>query len=157
MNNGMAKLILKNEPAMGVVASAARMSTQQGTALQVFDRSGDRERDLQLVKKVLASGHKSVIEHQTFSIAFNDVSVLVEQFVIEFRLASFTVKSRRYVDFSNAGYVIPGGMNADVAEIYRQRTEKLFADYERLLALGIPREDARFVLPYGFRSNFLRR
>ena len=154
MNNGTAKLILKNEPAMGVVASAARMSTQQGTALQVFDRSGDRERDLQLVKKVLASGHKSVIEHQTFSIAFNDVSVLVEQFVIEFRLASFTVKSRRYVDFSNAGYVIPGGMNADVAEIYRQRTEKLFADYERLLALGIPREDARFVLPYGFRSNF---
>ena len=154
MNNATAKLILKNEPAMGVVASAARISTQQGTALQIFDKSGDRERDLPLVKKVLASGHRSVIEHQTFSIAFNDVSVLAEQFAIEFRLASFTVKSRRYVDFSDAGYVVPDGMNAEVETVYRRRCEALFADYERLLALGIPKEDARFVLPYGFRSNF---
>ena len=32
--------------------------------------------------------------------------------------------------------------------------EALFALYGRLLALGVPREDARFVLPYCFRSNF---
>ena len=154
MNKGSAKLILKNENAMRVVASAARISTQQGTALEIYDKSGDRERDLQLLKKVLASGHKSVIEHQTFSIAFNDVSVLVEQFVIEFRLASFTVKSRRYVDFSSAGYVIPDNMNDTVLDVYRNRCASLFAAYERLLALDIPKEDARFVLPYGFRSNF---
>ena len=30
----------------------------------------------------------------------------------------------------------------------------LFGDYERLLALGVPKEDARFVLPYCLRSNF---
>lgn len=31
---------------------------------------------------------------------------------------------------------------------------QLFALYDRLLALGVPKEDARFVLPYCFRSNF---
>jgi thymidylate synthase ThyX len=31
----------------------------------------------------------------------------VEQYFIERRLASFTVKSRRYVDFSGLGYHIP--------------------------------------------------
>ncbi len=154
MNKGRAVLILKNEGAMGVVASAARISTQMGTALEIYSGSGDRERDLKLVKKVLASGHKSVTEHQTFSIAFDDVSVLTEQFVIEFRLASFTVKSRRYVDFSDAGYVIPADMSDAVQRIYCDRCSYLFEVYVRLLDMGIPKEDARFVLPYGFRSNF---
>ncbi len=154
MERSSAKILLKNEAALGVVASAARISTQQGTALEIYDRSGDREKDLKLVDKVLSSGHKSVIEHQTLSIAFNNVSVLVEQFVIEFRLASFTVKSRRYVDFSDAGYVVPDGMKEEVRALYCCRTEALFDVYERLMALGIPKEDARFVLPYGFRSNF---
>ena len=154
MHKGTAKILLMNEEALRVAASAARISTQQGTALEIYDRSGNREKDLKLVGKVLSSGHKSVIEHQTFGIAFNDVSVLVEQFVIEFRLASFTVKSRRYVDFSGAGYVVPDGMKSTIRSIYAERTEALFHIYEQLLALDIPREDARFVLPYGFRSNF---
>ena len=154
MERGSAKILRKNEDALGIVASAARISTQQGTSLEIYGRSGDREKDLKLVDKVLSSGHKSVIEHQVLSIAFDNVSVMVEQFVIEFRLASYTVKSRRYVDFSDAGYVIPEGMNEEVRAAYCRRTEALFAAYEQLMALGIPKEDARFVLPYGFRSNF---
>ena len=154
MNYGTARILQKNEAALRTVASSARISTQQGTALEIYEKSGDREKDLKLVNKVLASGHKSVIEHQTLSVAFDNVSVLVEQFVIEFRLASFTVKSRRYVDFSDAGYVVPEGMNPEVETLYRGRTEALFALYEQLLQLEIPKEDARFVLPYGFRSNF---
>lgn len=154
MNYGTATILQKNEAALRTVASSARISTQQGTALEIYFRSGDREKDLKLVNKVLSSGHKSVIEHQTLSIAFDNVSVLVEQFVIEFRLASYTVKSRRYVDFSNAGYVVPEGMPREVEALYRSRTEALFSLYGRLLELEIPKEDARFVLPYGFRSNF---
>jgi len=154
MYKGSAKILLNNEDMLRIVASSARISTQQGTALEIYERSGDRSKDLNLVGKVLSSGHKSVIEHQMLSIAFDNVSVLVEQFVIEFRLASYTVKSRRYVDFSDAGYVIPEGMNDDVREIYQERTEALFALYEKLLEMDVPKEDARFVLPYGFRSNF---
>lgn len=154
MLKGTAKILLKNEEALRIVASSARISTQQGTALEIFEKSGDREKDLKLAAKVLSSGHKSVFEHQSFSIAFDNVSVLVEQFVIEFRLASFTVKSRRYVDFSDAGYVLPEDMNDAVAALYAQRTEALFGVYDRLMELGVPKEDARFVLPYGFRSNF---
>lgn len=154
MEKATARILQKNADALRIVASSARISTQQGTALEIYDKSGDVQKDLKLVVKVLSSGHKAVFEHQTLSIAFDNVSVLAEQFVIEFRLASFTVKSRRYVDFSNAGYVVPEELNPAVREIYAACTQRLFADYEQLLALNIPREDARFVLPYGFRSNF---
>lgn len=154
MNRETVRIIMNNVDSMRVVASSARISTQSGTALEIFDRSGNREKDLKLVGKVLSSGHKSVIEHQSVSIAFDNVSVMVEQFVIEFRLASFTVKSRRYVDFSDAGYVIPDDMNPEVLKRYCSATEELFDLYQKLLDAGIPKEDARFVLPYGFRSNF---
>lgn len=154
MKDSQAVIILKNEPALRVAASSARISTQQGTALEIFEKSLGDERDLKLIGKVLSSGHKSVIEHQTFSVAFNNVSVLVEQYVIEARLASYTVKSRRYVDFSEAGFVIPDGLTDAQRTLYQQVMRARFADYERLLAIGVPKEDARFVLPYCLRSNF---
>ena len=154
MKQSRAIIVVKNTDALRVAASSARMSTQQGTAMEMFERSLGDERDLKLINKVLASGHKSVIEHQTFSIAFNDVSVLVEQFVIEARLASFTVKSRRYVDFAGAGYVAPESLSDEQHRLYDETMKARFSDYEKLMALGVPKEDARFVLPYCLRSNF---
>ncbi|MBQ6594724.1 MAG: FAD-dependent thymidylate synthase [Clostridia bacterium] len=151
----MSAIILNENPSgAAVAASSARISTQGGTALEVFDHAGDREKDARLIGKVLSSGHKSVIEHHVLSIAFNDVSVFVEQFVIEARLASFTVKSRRYVDFSDAGYYVPEDLPDGCLSLYRDHMDQCFRDYQRLLELGIPREDARFVLPYALHSNF---
>ena len=154
MKQSKAIIIVENRPALRVAASSARISTQQGTAMEIFGDSLGDERDMKLIGKVLSSGHKSVIEHQTFGIAFNDVSVMVEQFVIECRLASFTVKSRRYVDFARAGFVIPDGLDRTQRERYAEVMTARFGDYERLMALGVPKEDARFVLPYCLRSNF---
>lgn len=154
MKQSKAIIVVQNREALRVAASAARISTQQGTAMEMFEASLGDGRDLKLIGKVLSSGHKSVIEHQTFSVAFNDVSVFVEQFVIESRLASFTVKSRRYVDFAGAGFVAPDGLNEAQRALYDETMGARFADYERLMALGVPKEDARFLLPYCLRSNF---
>lgn len=62
-------------------------------------------KNAKLIDKVTRSGHNSVVEHTYFNLAFQNVTAVVEQFVIEFRLASFTVKSRRYVDFSDADFI----------------------------------------------------
>ena len=90
-----------------VCAASGRISTQKGTALEIFERSHDAQKNSNLISKVIRSGHTSTIEHMLFNLAFENVSVVVEQFMIEFRLASFTVKSRRYVDFSDSGYYVP--------------------------------------------------
>ena len=62
MRKGSARILLNNTAALRVVASSARISTQQGTALEIFKDSAGGEKDLKLVGKVLSSGHKSVIE-----------------------------------------------------------------------------------------------
>lgn len=137
-----------------VCAASGRISTQSGTALEIFERSHDEEKNTSLIGKVTRSGHTSTIEHIFFNLAFENVSVVVEQFMIEFRLASFTVKSRRYVDFSDCGYLVPDFKNEADKLLYTETMDKLFASYVKLTDAGIPKEDARFILPYCFYSNF---
>lgn len=84
-------------------AASGRISTQKGTAIEIYEKSHDKEKNASLIGKVTRSGHTSTLEHCFYNLAFSNVSVVVEQFMIEFRLASFTVQSRRYVDFGDCG------------------------------------------------------
>ena len=67
--------------------------------------------------------------------ALNDVTPIVEQTIIGNRLTSFTIKSRREVDFSNVGFYVPefhdndGNVlenNADLQNEYRVYMDYLF-------------------------------
>lgn len=142
--------------------AAARISTTKGSALEIYNESMEKE-DTSLIEKVLEMGHHSVSEHIYFNIIFDNVSVITEQFIIEFRLASFTVKSRRYVDYKKMGFVVPelrfkddisGQEKKSLEKEYNDGMEELFLAYSKLTDSEVPREDARFILPYSFRSNF---
>lgn len=161
MTKGSVKIVYHNENADCIVASAGRISTTKGGANDIYEKSCEKEKEknIDLINKIVSSGHTSVLEHVSLNLAFDNVSVFVEQFMIEFRLASFTVKSRRYVDFGKMGFVMPdferyGERTVQIRNIYQKHMEYLFREYNDLLMHGIPKEDARFVLPYSFRSNF---
>lgn len=159
---GTVSIIHYNHNADSIVSAAGRISTTQGSADEIYQKSVDREKEsnVKLIHKILSSGHESVIEHINLNLSFDDVSVFVEQFMIEFRLASFTVKSRRYVDFGAMGYYAPdfSGYDGEKAEYiqdkYHKHMQYLFDEYNYFIQAGIPKEDARFVLPYSFKSNF---
>ena len=159
---GTATIINYNANAHGIVSAAGRISTTEGGADEIYENSlrNEDEANVKLIRKILSSGHESVLEHVMINLSFDHVSVYVEQFMIEFRLASFTVKSRRYVDFGKMGYVVPDFSKYDgqdreyVENLYKSHMDYLFDEYNFLVQAGVPKEDARFVLPYSFRSNF---
>lgn len=153
MEKATVKIIASSTAGENVCAAAGRISTLEGTALEIFARTEEKDNNAALIGKVIGSGHTSVLEHAFFTVAFDSVSVFTEQFVIEFRLGSYTVQSRRYVDYSRAGFYTPP-LAEPLNTRFRSHMQSLFDDYALLLALGIPKEDARFVLPYCFRSNF---
>lgn len=153
-NKSTALIIGMTDTDEKVTAAAGRISTQEGTALGIWDKSQDKEKNKNLIGKVTASGHTSTVEHTYFQIAFQNVTAVVEQFIIEFRLASYTVKSRRYVNFSDAGFYVPEFNNAEIEKSYKEHMSKMFALYDELCENGVLREDARFVLPYCLYSNF---
>lgn len=149
--------ILMHTPEMDrLVAAASRLVTTDARGASLWESSSDRDRNLRLVRQLIRMRHLSVLEHAAATLSFEDVSIFVEQYVIQFRLASFTVKSRRYVDFSSSGFFVPRSLQTgEAADECRRYVTQLFQCYSRLQAMGIPREDARFVLPYCIHSNFL--
>lgn len=136
-----------------IVSCGGRISTKPGTAIELYRKATNKEKNLKLVSKVVSSGHKTVLEHHYFNLAFNNVSIFVEQFLIEFRLASFTIKSGRYVNFSNAGFNLPSGFNENQQKLIKSHCKKMFGFYDKFVANGVPVEDARFILPYGLKTN----
>jgi len=116
----------------------------------------EKDKDI-LLGNIMKAKHLSVIEHGYFTMFFTDVSVFFEQFLIEHRLASYTVKSRRYVDYSESGFVIPNYLEDKpiLRKKYVDTVKKLFGIYRFLLDKGVPVEDARFVLPYCFKTSVI--
>lgn len=109
-------------------------------------------------------GHKSIIEHDYLVFGICDVTPIIEQTIIGMRLSSFTIKSRREVDFRTAGYYTPEFRNKsgekvenldDITNKYNNHMQFLFNTYGDISDLGIPVEDARFILPYCFKSNII--
>lgn len=160
--DGRVSIVNYNINAHSIVSAAGRISTTEGSADEIYQKScnNEQEKNINLIHKILSSGHESVLEHISLNLSFDNVSVYVEQFMIEFRLASFTVKSRRYVDFGKVGYVSPDflgydtGVREKLQDCYNRHMEFLFGEYNYFIEQGVPKEDARFVLPYSFRSNF---
>lgn len=158
MEKSSVRIISFSLYAPALIASAGRMSTTKKDGIEIFERAMDKSvnENLKTIEKVIASGHTSVLEHVYVTLAFKDVSMAVEQFMIEHRLAAFTVKSRRYVDAGTRGFFMPEfyGENAwKMQKIYKECMDYIFKEYEEFTK-EIPIEDARFVLPFAFRSNF---
>ena len=89
------------------VAAAGKISRSPGNVFEVIDSCDDYESNLKLVKRIIKMGHKSIIEHDYLVFALNDVTPIIEQTIIGYRLTSFTIKSRREVDFRTAGFYVP--------------------------------------------------
>ena len=149
-----------------IVSSAGRLSRAAGTVLDIVGLSESKtlEQNINFANRVIGMGHDSISDHDYCVFAIKDVSPLVEQTIIEERFASFTIKSRREADFSKVGFYIPdfhdenGNIlpnNENLKEEYKEHMQMLFQTYITLKDMGIPIEDARFILPYCYHSNIL--
>ena len=146
------------------IATAGKLSRFKGNVFEAYDSCEDYEKSLGLIKRIIGMGHKSIIEHDYFVLALSDVTPIAEQVIIGSRLASFTVKSRREVDFSTVGFYTPDfrdttgqlhNKNEELKEKYNKNMQSLFDTYSKLVNLGIDVEEARFILPYCFHSNMI--
>lgn len=146
------------------VAAAGKLSRFPGNVMEVLESCNDYESNLKLIKRIIKMGHKSIIEHDYLVFALCDVTPIVEQTIIGYRLTSFTIKSRREVDFRKAGFYVPEFRNKDfeindkneeLKEMYKSHMKMLFDTYGDIVDKGVNVEDARFILPYSFHSNII--
>ena len=108
------------------------------------------------LRRIVASGHLSVLEHASFTFGVSGVSRALLAQVTRHRIASFSVQSQRYVSLAEGfGYIIPPRIKSlgpvAVARFEKQMSEMQAWYVEWQEKLGGSgegsNEDARFVLP----------
>lgn len=118
----------------------------------------DLERARQIVKRVTGYGHMSVIEHASFTFSIEDVSRAMTHQLVRHRIASYTQQSQRYVKYDTLkSYVIPPSINAnpEAKKLFDNALEHISETYNKLLEMGISKEDARYILPNAAKTNIV--
>jgi len=121
-----------------------------------LDKSSEKELKA-ILENVLNLGHTSVIEHTYFTFAISDVSRSLTHQLVRHRIASYAQQSQRYVNLNNPNFVTPPKISKDkdMKKAYDKTMENIWKEYNRLLDLGIPAEDARYVLPNATCTNII--
>jgi len=97
----------------------------------------------------IREGHESIIEHASATFEISGISRACSHQLVRHRLASYSQESQRYVDMSDPEFVVPPDIadNAQALALWEDFQHTVVETYQRLRALGIRKEDARFVLP----------
>lgn len=133
-----------------IVAAAAKLCYSSKADIDSLLEDLTETKVQSFVGKLEELGHQSPFEHVSFTYGLEGVSRALLSQITRHRIgASFSVRSQRYCSEDSFGYVMPPSIAAHGKHSVRYKA--LMADiqnfYNKLVELGVPKEDARMVLP----------
>ena len=153
----MVNLLSKPEHTLKTIYVACRTCYSALYPIKIWEDAVDEEKMLSLVKKVLASGHHSTVEHCQFVFAISGVTRACTHQLVRHRHMSFSQKSQRYVtEKGDFEYITPPKIaNSNLNYEYQEMMKKISDFYGKMVEAGIPAEDARSVLPNAATSSLI--
>lgn len=154
-----------------LVAAAAKMCYSNAGVQGVMDQLTP-EKTEKFLQMLVSMGHESPLEHVSFTFGLEGVSRSLLAQLTRHRIASYSVKSQRYVNEGTFEFVTPPEIaaNADAAAIYQktmttineaylQLTDCLRKVHEQTLPPSAAEkkaiEDARYVLPNACETKLI--
>ena len=155
-----------------IVAAAAKLCYSDSGVDNILDGLTDEKTD-KFLNMLMNLGHESPIEHVSFTFGIEGVSRSLLAQITRHRLASYSVKSQRYVKEGMFEYIIPPEIEAipEAKNVFLETMEQEQAAYDKLTEILFQKhfkalreqgmdekqaktkaekaaiEDARFVLP----------
>ena len=139
-----------------MVAAAAKICYSPSGAVDILEGL-DEKKTVSFLKMLRESGHLSPFEHVSFTFAIEGVSRVATHQLVRHRLASYSQQSQRYVGMSGQTCIVPPSVleNEEAHDLFIKQTRDAWSCYEQLVSLGIPKEDARFILPHGTETRLV--
>ena len=174
----MTDAVYENELAGGVESAeqvcnhAAKTCTKEDAG-DMLDRHyiGDKpcllwgDMDLKPLESATASGHESILEHAVYTFEIKGVSRALTHQLVRHRVASYSQQSQRYVSMDGADYIRPESIDRCLDPAtpdgcpmnieYENTIRRCFETYRKMIEVGIPEEDARYVLPNACCTNII--
>ena len=136
------------DPEQTIVAGIRQCySPKGGGELKEKTKEGMRKRLIGIVTK---SGHTSTIEHASFTFAIEGISRACTHQLVRHRIASYSHQSQRYVEAEkDLPYIVPPKVKKDpeALKVYEKHIDEIAKAYQKLIEMGIDKEDARYLLP----------
>lgn len=114
-----------------------------------------------LIKRIIESGHMSILEHISFTFSIEDVPVYLVSQLTRHRMASFAVTSFRYNNLTKKENTSPlwdtpnNGLTLDQEAEFNKSALQSFEHYSNLIEHGVKPEVARGILPQGMMTNLV--
>lgn len=146
-----------------LVATAARLCYSSAD-IEMLTHKAENTDNTAYIDRLMDMGHLSPIEHASFTFGVEGVSRALLAQLTRHRIASFSVKSQRYVKAGQEGfsYIIPPAIQAlgeGAVKEFSAQMEQMQTWYTGWLAqLGTGEEslqDARFVLPNAAETKLI--
>lgn len=155
----MAKvLLLSYTPNPDKLCAASAYMTFTGKQVDALINDLTSEKIEQILKSVNEAGHHSVLEHANFTFFISGISRACSHQLVRHRIASFSQLSQRYVKVDNPeSFVCPKTIakNESAKRIFDETIIDVNKSYNKLIELGMPTEDARFVLPNAAKTDIV--
>ncbi|MHB1128153.1 MAG: FAD-dependent thymidylate synthase [Bacillota bacterium] len=159
------KLLTATDCYLKTIWIAARTCYSPLSPLELAEQEPAEEEMLRLAGHIITSKHLSILEHCHMTFAVKNVSrTLLAQYSRHRIGVSLSVQSQRYVSEQSSknpegsfDFCIPPTVlkTEQAKELYISAMGAAQAAYDRLIGMGIKKEDARFVLPGGAGTNFV--
>lgn len=141
-----------------LVALAAKLCYDGCDTEELLEKIAEKDQSA-FVRKVMGMGHESVLEHVSFTFLIEGVSRALLAQLTRHRIASFSVKSQRYVSYDEGfGYIVPPKikeLGEEAEDEYAEQMETMQKWYETWQKRLGSNEDARFVLPNACETRLM--
>ena len=162
------ELISRSGEWLDVLWTAARTCKSEDSPQKLYGRSieetwndDDRlKKHIALIVSLVKAGHLSILEHATMTFAVSGVSrSLLAQYSRHRVGVSLSVQSQRYVKMNARDMVLPPSIESNDSAhcAWKLAIGEIEKAYNALVALGVKKEDARFILPNAMKTNFAAR
>ncbi|QQG48317.1 MAG: FAD-dependent thymidylate synthase [archaeon] len=118
--------------------------------------------DLGALKAVLSSKGipfepEALMDHVVYMFEIEDCSRITTHQLVRHRVASYDQESQRFSAATREGVVTPKSIESNEAayKAFDEALKAVYASYEKMAAAGVPKEDARYILPGGIKTKLV--
>jgi len=118
--------------------------------------------DLDAIKRVLAQKEvpfdpEVVMDHVVYMFEIEDCSRVTTHQLVRHRAVSYDQESQRFSAATREGVVTPPSVQSNDSgyKAYDEALKAVYSAYEKMVVAGVPKEDARYILPGAIKTKLV--
>jgi thymidylate synthase (FAD) len=118
--------------------------------------------DLDAVRRALAQrgvslGAETLMDHVVYMFEVEDCSRVTTHQLVRHRAVSYDQESQRFSAATKEGVITPPSIQSNEAacKVYDETLKVVYSAYEKMVTSGVPKEDARYILPSAIKTKLV--